>query len=148
MEHEGSLLYSREPTFFSMPLPPHSGPRPLIQYRNHFTLTVGLLGRVISPSQGHYVNTGQHRHRINAHTDIHALIGIRTKDPSVRGSEGSSCLRPVFLNHRAAVRYRALASNIPGPPLIKKNLPGRGLTKVENPALDRAATVTGTRACY
>jgi hypothetical protein len=38
----------------------HSGPWPLIQFRNHFLQTVGLLGRVISPSQGRYVNTGQH----------------------------------------------------------------------------------------
>jgi hypothetical protein len=58
-----------------------------------FTQTVGLLGRVISPSQGSYLHTGQHRHRINAHTDIHALSGIRTHDPSVRASEDSSCFR-------------------------------------------------------
>jgi hypothetical protein len=30
--------------------------------------TVGLLGRVISPSQGLYLNTGQHKHRINIFT--------------------------------------------------------------------------------
>jgi hypothetical protein len=34
-----------------------------------FTLqTVGLLGRVISSSQGLYLITGQHKHRINAYT--------------------------------------------------------------------------------
>jgi hypothetical protein len=38
-----------------------------------FTQTVEHLGRVISPSQGRYLHTGQHKHRINAHTDIHAL---------------------------------------------------------------------------
>jgi hypothetical protein len=54
--------------FFSMPLPAHSGPRPLIQFRNHFSQTVGLLGRVISSSQGRYLNTGQHKHRINTYT--------------------------------------------------------------------------------
>jgi hypothetical protein len=32
--------------------------------------------------------------RINAHTDIHALSGFRTHEPSVRASEDSSCLRP------------------------------------------------------
>jgi hypothetical protein len=48
-----------------------------------FTQTVGLLGRVISLSQGCYIHTGQHKHRINAHTDIHALSGIRTNDPSM-----------------------------------------------------------------
>jgi hypothetical protein len=45
---------------------------------------------VISSSQGRYLHTGQHKHRINAHTDTHALIGIRTHDPSVRASEDSS----------------------------------------------------------
>jgi hypothetical protein len=28
------------------------------------------------------------------HTDIHALSGIRTQDPSVRVSEDGSCLKP------------------------------------------------------
>jgi hypothetical protein len=74
-----------------------SGPWPLIEFRNHFSQKVGLLGWVISPSQGLYRNTGQHKHRINAHTHhtshIHALSGIRTHDPSVRASEDSSCLR-------------------------------------------------------
>jgi hypothetical protein len=51
-----------------MALPAHSGPRPLIQFRNHFSQTVGLLGRVISPSQGRYLHTGQHKQRINAYT--------------------------------------------------------------------------------
>jgi hypothetical protein len=64
--------------------------RTLIQFRNHFSQTVGLFGRVISPSQGRYLNTGQHKHRINAYTpNIHALSGIRTHDPSVRASEDS-----------------------------------------------------------
>jgi hypothetical protein len=45
-----------------------------------FKHMVGLLGRVISPSQGLYLHrTTQHRKtRIN----IHALSGIRTHDPS------------------------------------------------------------------
>jgi hypothetical protein len=37
---------------------------------------------VISPSPGRYLPTGQYKHRINAHTDIHALSGIRTHDPA------------------------------------------------------------------
>jgi hypothetical protein len=41
-------------------------PWPLFQFLNLFTQTVCLLGRVISSSQGHYLNTGQHKHRINA----------------------------------------------------------------------------------
>jgi hypothetical protein len=33
-----------------------------------FLQTVGLLGRVISSSQDLYLNTGQHRHKINTYT--------------------------------------------------------------------------------
>jgi uncharacterized membrane protein len=57
------------------------------------TQTVGLLERVISPSQGLYLYTRQHKRRINAHTDIHALSGIRIQDPSVRAAEDSSYLK-------------------------------------------------------
>jgi hypothetical protein len=46
--------------------------------------SVGLLGRGISPSQGRYLHTGQHRHP--------CLGGIRTHVPSVRASEDSSYL--------------------------------------------------------
>jgi hypothetical protein len=60
-----------------------------------YTQPVGLIGWGISLSQGRYQHTEQHKHRINAHnTNIHALGGIRTHDPSVRASEDSSCLRP------------------------------------------------------
>jgi hypothetical protein len=66
-----------------------------LQFLYSYTQSVGLLGRGISPSQGRYIHTEQHKHRINAHnTDIHALSGIRTHNPSVRASEDSSCLRP------------------------------------------------------
>jgi hypothetical protein len=34
--------------FSSIALPVHSGPWPLIQFRNHFLQTVGSLGRVIN----------------------------------------------------------------------------------------------------
>jgi hypothetical protein len=78
----------------SMALQPFVGPWPLLQFRNHFSQTVGLLGRVISPSQDRYLHTGQRKHRINAHTDIHISSGIRTHDPSVRANEDSSRLRP------------------------------------------------------
>jgi hypothetical protein len=50
-----------------MALPAHSGPWPLIHFCNHFSQKVRSLGRVISPSQGPYLNTGQHKHRINAY---------------------------------------------------------------------------------
>jgi hypothetical protein len=73
---------------------PLFGPGVFFSFVILFTQTAGLLGRVISPSQGLYPHTGQHKHRINAHTDIHALSGIRTHDLSVRASEDSSRLRP------------------------------------------------------
>jgi hypothetical protein len=78
-----------------MVLQPFVGPRPLLQLLIlFFTQSVRLLGGVSSPSQGRYLHTGQHKHRINAHANIHALSGIRTHDPSDQGSKDSSCLRP------------------------------------------------------
>jgi hypothetical protein len=60
-----------------------------------YTQSVGIPGRGISPSQSLYLHVEQHKHRIKAHnTDIHALSGILTQDPSVRASEDSSYLRP------------------------------------------------------
>jgi hypothetical protein len=80
---------------FSMALPAHSGPWPLIQFRNKFSRTVGRLRRVSSSSQGLYLNRGQYKQNKRIHTpNIHALSGIRTHDTSVRASEESSCLRP------------------------------------------------------
>jgi hypothetical protein len=51
------------------------------------TQSVGLLGRGISPSQGRYLHTEEHKHRKKTHTDIHTLSGIRTYDPSVPAFE-------------------------------------------------------------
>jgi hypothetical protein len=87
--------------FFSIAFPAHSGPWQLIQFRNNFSQTVGLLGREISSSQGFHLNTGQHKHRINAHTNIHALKRIRIHDPSVRASHRprSYCDRPWICTH-------------------------------------------------
>jgi hypothetical protein len=77
-----------------------------------FTQTVGLLGWVISPSQGRYLHTRQHKHRINAHTDIHALNGIWTHNPRVQASEKSSCLRPCGHCNQHYFIYLASASMI------------------------------------
>jgi hypothetical protein len=59
-----------------------------------YTQSVGLLGQGISPSQCRYLHIEQRKHRINAHTDIHALSEILTHDPSVRTRVDSWCLRP------------------------------------------------------
>jgi hypothetical protein len=56
-----------------------------------YSQSVELLGRVMSSSQDLYLNTGQHKHRINTI----ALSGIRTHDHCIRASEDSSCLRPL-----------------------------------------------------
>jgi hypothetical protein len=74
-----------------MAFQPFDGPW-LLQFRSFLVQLVGLLGRVISPSQDRYLNTGQHKHRINAHTGIYTLSGIRTHDPSVRASEARAAI--------------------------------------------------------
>jgi hypothetical protein len=49
-----------------------------------YTQSVGLLRRGISPSQGRYLHTERHKHRINNSS------WIQTHDPSLRaGEEGS-----------------------------------------------------------
>jgi hypothetical protein len=59
-----------------------------------FTQSVGILGRVISPSQGLYLNIGQYKQHKRIHIpNKHALSGIQTHDPSVRTNEDSVCLR-------------------------------------------------------
>jgi hypothetical protein len=73
-----------------------------------FRQTVGLLVPMISPSQGRYLHTEQHKHRINTHTDIHALSWIRTHDSSVRASEDRSCLRPRGHCNRQGNKLRRL----------------------------------------
>jgi hypothetical protein len=70
-----------------MDLQAHLGPRPIIQFRNHFSQTVGLLGRVISPPQGRYLHSGQHKHRINAYTDINPPGGGGGYEPTIPASE-------------------------------------------------------------
>jgi hypothetical protein len=79
--------------FFSMALPAHSEPRPLVRFRNHFFSD----GKTPWTSD-QFVARPLPKHRTtqpqNKRTDIHALSGIRTHNPSVRASEDSSCLRP------------------------------------------------------
>jgi hypothetical protein len=52
--------------------------------------SVGLLGRVISPSQGRYLTHTQNKHKQNPCLSS----GIRTNDPSLRVSKDSLCLKP------------------------------------------------------
>jgi hypothetical protein len=65
---------------------------------------VGLLGRVISSSQGLYLYTNTekstHTHTQTLTLNIHALSGIRTHDPGFRASEDSVCLRKLGYRDR------------------------------------------------
>jgi hypothetical protein len=54
--------------FFQWLFQPVQGPGLLFSSVIILSQTVGLLGLVISPSQGRYLNTGQHNHRISAYT--------------------------------------------------------------------------------
>jgi hypothetical protein len=75
-----SIIYSW------MPLQPFFGPWPLTQFRNHFLQPVGLLGRVISPSQDHYIYTGQHKHKSNAYTHQTSMPSVGF-EPTIPASE-------------------------------------------------------------
>jgi hypothetical protein len=79
-----------------MALPPSHGPSPplIFWFPNLFRHMVGLLGRVISSSQGLYLHrTTQHR---KTWTNIHALSGIRTRDPVYeRSIPASQTARPL-----------------------------------------------------
>jgi hypothetical protein len=55
--------------------------------------SVGLLGWVISSSQGLYLYAETEKCTHNANTNIHAQSGIRTHGPGVRVRENISCLR-------------------------------------------------------
>jgi hypothetical protein len=86
--------------YILIPLIPYSSGVEVFIFVLIYTQSVGLLGRVIEPSQGLYLNTGQHKHRINAHThthtsNIHALSGVRTHDHSVWASEDRYRDRPL-----------------------------------------------------
>jgi hypothetical protein len=51
-----------------------------------FLQTVGLLGRVISSSQGLYLNRGQYKHRINTYTYQTSMPCVRL-EPTIPASE-------------------------------------------------------------
>jgi hypothetical protein len=60
------------------------GPWPLLFSFMIILQTVGLLGRVISSSQGLYLNTGQHKDRINTYTHQTSMpcVGFETTIPA------------------------------------------------------------------
>jgi hypothetical protein len=60
-------------------------PWPLFSVSWSYRQPVGLLGRGISPSQGLYLHTKQHKHRINAHR-YPSIPGVGF-DPTIRAFE-------------------------------------------------------------
>jgi hypothetical protein len=77
-----------------------------------FRYMVGLLGRVISLSQGLYLHrTTQHR---KTRTNIHALSGIRTHDPSTQPAKthasGRTATVTGYHSHHHCVICDALAT--------------------------------------
>jgi hypothetical protein len=77
---------------------PLLGPGLFISFVIFFTQTVGLLGRGISPSQGRYLHTGQHKHRLNAYTDM-PRVGFEPTIPAFERAKTvqSSDVRPPWL---------------------------------------------------
>jgi hypothetical protein len=88
----------------SMAVQTFVGSWPLLQFRNLSYTDRRTSGRAINPLQGRYLHRGQHKHRVNAHTDIHVLRGIRTHDPAVRASEDGQCNR-----HYLIFKFKLLA---------------------------------------
>jgi hypothetical protein len=83
-------------------------------YESIFGYLVGLLGRGISPSQGHYLQRrAQHR---KAPTHIHPSSGIRTHDPSIREFENRTCLSPRGYWDRLAWKKILVFSYVGRPP--------------------------------
>jgi hypothetical protein len=77
-----------------MALQPFIGPWPHIQFRNHFfTRAVGTPWMSDQPV-ARSLPTHRTTQTIEAYTNIHALSGIQTHDPSFRATENRSCLRP------------------------------------------------------
>jgi hypothetical protein len=76
--------------FFSLSLQPKFEPRPTsMKLPFHFSFldlrqSVGLLGRVISSSQGLYLYINTEKHTHTQTLNIHALSGIRAHDPGFR----------------------------------------------------------------
>jgi hypothetical protein len=72
--------------FFSLALQPPWALASAFSVSLSFLQTVGLLGPVISPSQCLYLNTGQHKHRINTYTHQISMAYVEF-EPTIPASE-------------------------------------------------------------
>jgi hypothetical protein len=77
----------------------------LISQLIDYSYTVGLLGWVISSSQGLYTQDNTNTEKRTYTPNIHALSAIRTHDPGLRASEDSTCLRPLDYRDRQRILY-------------------------------------------
>jgi hypothetical protein len=98
--------------FFLLPRCSHTWElAPALEHRAEFLQflnqeqSVGLLGRVISSSQGLYRYTNTEKHTHTQTLNIHALSEIRTHGPGFRASEGSVRLRPLGYRDRLNSLY-------------------------------------------
>jgi hypothetical protein len=66
--------------------------------------TVELLGRVISSSQGLYLNTGQHKHKVNTYT-LQTYMPFVGFEPTIPASERAKTVR--VLDRSATVTGRS-----------------------------------------
>jgi hypothetical protein len=78
--------YFRHGFFFSTGSTAPLGPGLCLSVLWSFLETVGLLGRVISSSQGFYLNTGQHKHRLNRYTHQKSMPCVEF-EPTIPASE-------------------------------------------------------------
>jgi hypothetical protein len=99
------------PTFF-LPRCSHTWElAPALEHRAEFPKflnqgqSVGLLGWVISSSQGLYLYTNTEKHKHTQTLNIHALSGIRTHGPGFRASEDSAHPRPLGYRDRLQTHY-------------------------------------------
>jgi hypothetical protein len=75
----------------SCPYSPFVGPSTLLQFRHRFYTDGRTPWMSDQPVSRLLPTHRQHKHGVNAHTDINALTGIRTHYHNVRASEDSSC---------------------------------------------------------
>jgi hypothetical protein len=90
MQYQANRYVARRitgrPDFFIHWLYSPLGSRPLIFNFMIILQTVGVLGRVISSSQGLYLNTRQHKYRMNTYQIFMPCVGF---EPTIQAAEGA-----------------------------------------------------------
>jgi hypothetical protein len=75
--------------FFNSSYNPYNAPGLFFSSAKIFTQTVGLIGRVISPSQGRYLYKGQHKHRKNHTQTSMTWVGFERPIPAFEKTKTS-----------------------------------------------------------